>query len=203
MVFEDLPYLSIEEEKSLVGRAQAGDQEALNHLIKAHYKQIYFLALKLTKKKEWAEDVAQDASLQILTRIQQFRAESRFSSWVCTIVVNTALLKHRKEKRLVTKEDIYSPLMPSGDQSLDDAMISKELLQKTDEFLSHLRDGDQALFVKRFVEGLPLQTISEDTGLSLPALKSRFHRARLKLKQFADDQGWQISADGSSYAEEE
>ncbi len=118
-------------------------------------------------------------------------------------MVNTALLKHRKEKRLVTKEDIYSPLMPSNDQALDDVMISKELLQKTDEFLSHLRDGDQALFVKRFVEGLPLQTISEDTGLSLPALKSRFHRARLKLKQFADDQGWQISADGSSYIDGE
>ena len=128
--------------------------------------------------------------MQILTRINQFRAESRFSSWVSTIVVNTALLKHRKEKRIVPKEEIYSPLIPSNEASMDDVMINHELLQKTDDFLLHLRDGDQELFVKRFVEGMSLQAISDQTGLSLPALKSRFHRARLKLKSFAEDQGW-------------
>ncbi len=190
MIFEDTPYLTLEEEKALVMRAQAGDSDAANQLVEAHYKQIYFLSLKMTKKKEWAEDVAQDACLQILTRISQFRAESRFSSWVSTIVVNTALLKHRKEKRIVPKEEIFSPLMPSNEISADDMMINQELLQKTDDFLMHLRDGDQELFVKRFVEGMSLQSISDQTGLSLAALKSRFHRARLKLKGFAEEQGW-------------
>ena len=150
------------------------------------------LALKITRNTVWAEDVTQEACVQVLRRIDQFRSESRFSSWICRIVVNTALLKHRREKRLVPMEEIYSPDSVSLEPQPDEVVINRELLKKTDEFLGDLRDGDRELFVKRFVEGLSLQSISEETGLSLPALKSRFHRARLRLRAASETRQWEV-----------
>jgi RNA polymerase sigma-70 factor, ECF subfamily len=168
-------------------------ETALDRLIEAHYQQMYHLALKVTRDTVWAEDVTQEACVQVLRRIDQFRSESRFSSWLCRIVVNTALLKHRREKRLIPTEDLYSANAASNDATPDQISIQRELLTKTDDFLSQLRDGDKELFVKRFIEGLSLQNISEETGLSLPALKSRFHRARLRLKTACTEQEWGIS----------
>jgi len=106
--------------------------------------------------------------------------------------VNTALLKHRREKRLVPTEEIYSPNAVSPEPEPDQVAIHRELLQKTDDFLGELREGDRELFIKRFVEGLSLQSISDETGLSLPALKSRFHRARLRLKDAAEIRQWDL-----------
>ena len=192
MITRKVKMLTVETEARLVEQAQNGSKEALNRLIESHYQQMYHLALKITRNTVWAEDVTQEACVQVLRRIDQFRSESRFSSWICRIVVNTALLKHRREKRLVPMEDIYSPDSASLEPQPDQVVINRELLKKTDEFLGDLRDGDRDLFVKRFVEGLSLQSISEETGLSLPALKSRFHRARLRLKEASETRQWQL-----------
>ena len=74
----------------------------------------------------------------------------------------------------------------------EQAVSDRELLLLTDAFLAELRDGDRELFTRRFVDGLSLQSISDETGLSLPALKSRFHRARLRLKDASDKGAWGI-----------
>lgn len=193
MITRKVDILTLKQEKYLVAQAQQGSRDALDRLIEAHYQQMYHLALKVTRDAVWAEDVTQEACVQVLRRINQFRSESRFNSWLCRIVVNTALLKHRREKRLVPTADIFSNNAVSQDPLPEQVTINRELLAKTDHFLSQLRDGDRELFVKRFVEGLSLQNISDETGLSLPALKSRFHRARSRLKTFSDEQGWTIS----------
>jgi RNA polymerase sigma-70 factor (ECF subfamily) len=193
MITRKVATLTLEQEKKLVLEAQNGSRKALERLIDAHYQQMYYLALKITRDTAWAEDVTQEACVQVLRRIDQFRSESRFCSWLCRIVVNTALLKHRREKRLVPTADIFSANTPTNDPLPDEVSMNRELLKKTEDFLSQLRDGDRDLFVKRFVEGLSLQNISDETGLSLPALKSRFHRARLRLKQVSEEQAWCIS----------
>ena len=193
MITKNIAHLSEKQEQRLVKQAQQGSQRALNQLIEAHYQQMYYLALKVTRDANWAEDVTQEACVQVLRRIQQFRSESRFSSWLSRIVVNTALLKHRREKRFVPTDELFSVNTASDDATPDQISINRELLDKTDRFLSQLREGDKELFVKRFVEGLSLQNISDETGLSLPALKSRFHRARLKLKNISVEQNWGMS----------
>ena len=190
MITNSLPLLTLEEEQTLVQRAQNGDQRALDRLLESHYQQMYYLALKVTREPLWAEDVTQEASLQVLRRIGQFRSESRFSSWLCRIVVNTALLRHRKEKRFVPMADIYSNGERSPEPTPEQLVGDRELLRRTDDFLASLREGDRELFIRRFVDGLSLQEISDETGLSLPALKSRFHRARLRLKEVSEQECW-------------
>ncbi len=182
--------LEIEEEERLVAEAQAGGHAALARLLEVHYQQMYHLALKVTRDPVKAQDVTQEASLQVLRRIDQFRGESRLSSWLSRIVVNTALLRHRREKRLVPTPDIYPPLLKSNEPDPDDMARDRQLLEMADKMLSELRDGDRELFVRRFVDGLSLNSISAETGLSLPALKSRFHRARLRLKEASEEAGW-------------
>jgi RNA polymerase sigma-70 factor (ECF subfamily) len=179
-----------EHEQALVEQAQSGDRVAMETLLTRHYQQMYHLALKMTRDPVKAQDVTQESCMQVLRRIDQFRSESRFSSWLCRIVVNTALLRHRREKRLVPTAEIFSPLAASSDPVPEQLAADREVLIMTDEFLSALRDGDRELFLRRFVDGLSLQTISEETGLSLPALKSRFHRARLRLKEEMEKGDW-------------
>ena len=167
-------------------------------MIEAHYQQIYHLSLKICRDSVAAEDVTQEACVQILRRISQFRSEARFNSWVSRIVLNTALLRHRKERRLVPSEDLISLTEADPGPNPEEELISKEMLLKTKEVLQELREGDYELFMKRFVEGRSLKSISEETGLSLPALKSRFHRARQRLKAIAIQEEW-----GLDFMEEE
>jgi RNA polymerase sigma-70 factor (ECF subfamily) len=192
MITRKLKHLTPEEESIIVAESQLGSKAALNRLIETHYQQMYHLALKVTRNQVLAEDVTQEACVQVLRRIEQFRSESRFNSWLSRIVVNTALLRHRRDKRLVPTDEIFSSDEVSPEPEPEQIIINKELLEKTDRFLSQLREGDRDLFVKRFVEGLSLQSISEETGLSLPALKSRFHRARNRLKETSINQGWGV-----------
>ncbi len=190
MITPNQPLLTLEEEQALVARAQSGQVRALDRLLGAHYQQMYHLALKVTRDPVKAQDVTQEACVQVLRRIDQFRSEARFGSWLCRIVVNTALLKHRREKRLIPTPEIFSPLAAAKEPPPEKLASDRELLQLTDRFLEGLRDGDRELFVRRFVDGLSLQSISDETGLSLPALKSRFHRARLRLKAESDKARW-------------
>ena len=201
MITRKVKMLTPEEESRLVQEAQAGSKQALNQLIEAHYQQMYHLALKVTRNRVLAEDITQEACVQVLRRINQFRSESRLNSWISRIVVNTALLKHRREKRMIPTDEIFPSDAIALDPEPDQVTINKELLIKTDQLLGELRDGDRELFAKRFVEGLSLKSISEETGLSLPALKSRFHRARNRLREVSVSQNWGIEfqdADGVS-----
>ncbi len=180
------------EENALVASATAGNRAAMQTLLTRHYTQMYHLALKVTRDPVRAEDVTQEACVQVLRRIHQFRGEARFGSWLSRIVVNTALLRHRRERRLVPTPEIYSPAAVAPEPMPEQAVSDRELLLLTDAFLAELRDGDRELFTRRFVDGLSLQSISDETGLSLPALKSRFHRARLRLKDASDKGAWGI-----------
>lgn len=184
--------LTLEEEQRFVAQALEGDQQAMEILLSRHYAQMYHLALKMTRDPVRAEDVTQESCLQVIRRLHQFRAEARFSSWLSRIVVNTALLRHRREKRLVPTAEIFSPKEASEHPTPDQLASDREMLKITDTFLSTLREGDRELFIRRFVDGLSLQSLSEETGLSLPALKSRFHRARLRLKAASTEHRWGI-----------
>jgi RNA polymerase sigma-70 factor (ECF subfamily) len=194
MITPKLPRLTREMEEALVAQAQNGDHHALEQLLEVHYRQMYHMALKMTRDPVRAQDVTQEACVQALRKVDQFRSEARFASWLCRIVVNTALLRHRREKRLVPTPEIHSPMAAAPEPQPEDRTSDREVLLLTDQFLEDLRDGDRELFVRRFLDGLTLQSIAEETGLSVPAIKSRFHRARLRLKAAAKKNRWGVAA---------
>lgn len=182
--------MSIEEERDLVERARAGDQAALNTLIEAHYPAMYHLALKYTRDPERARDATQESCVQVLRHLSQFRAEARFSSWMARIVINSARLRYRGEKRLVPVGDALSTERPSAEPAPDKRVGDKQLLDLVDCFLRDAREGDYQLFVRRFIDGDSVKSISDDTGISVPAIKTRVHRARQRLKSQSRDARW-------------
>lgn len=93
-------------ERSLVQRAQRGDQDAFATLFQLHKKRVYSVCLQMTKDVADAEDLTQEAFLQVFRNINSFRGDSAFSTWLYRIAVNTVLMKLRRRKA-----PPYSPWM--------------------------------------------------------------------------------------------
>lgn len=184
--------LSVEDERALVAQAMAGDAQALNTLIEAHYPAMYHLALKYTRDPERAQDATQESCVQVLRHLSQFRAESRFSSWMARIVINSARLRYRGERRLVPVGDGSTIERASPDPEPEQRVADKQVLDLVDRFLQDTRDGDYQLFVRRFIDGESVKKISRETGISVPAIKTRVHRARLRLRTQCDDAQWGV-----------
>lgn len=128
--------------------------------------------------------------MQVLRHIAQFRSEARFGSWMARIVINAARLRHRREKRLVPVGDALEFDRPAPGPSPDRTAADRQLLQMVDDFLRDGRDGDYDLFVMRYVDQEPVREVAREAGISMPAVKTRVHRARKKLRDHADALRW-------------
>lgn len=128
--------------------------------------------------------------MQVLRHLGQFRAEARFSSWMARIVINSARLRYRGEKRLVPVGDGLAADRPARGPAPEQRVSDKQLLDLVDRFLKDGRDGDYQLFVRRFVDGDSIKAISADTGISVPAIKTRVHRARQRLRAQSESSQW-------------
>jgi RNA polymerase sigma-70 factor (ECF subfamily) len=176
------PIIDVEQERALLSKARDGDKRAMERLISVHYPAMYHLALRYTRDPERALDATQESCVQVLRHLGQFRSEARFSSWMARIVINSARLRYRSDKRLVPMADGIWMDSVSKTPSPEDMTAGRELLQQVDQVLQNGREGDYNLFLKRFVDGESVKNISEQTGVSVPAIKTRVHRARNRLK---------------------
>jgi RNA polymerase sigma-70 factor (ECF subfamily) len=188
------------DERQLVQRAQAGDFEAFTELISAHKDRIYGLALRLSGSREDAEDIVQDALLKAIDKIDQFRLESSFGTWLYAIALNQAraLLARRKQDDLRPIED-YLP----GHQAVDiesgragveapglfewkdpeKLFEEEELRQIIDRLVAELPYKYREAFLLRYDEELSVKEIADVINESEAATKSRILRARLALRE--------------------
>ena len=95
------PIIDVEQERALLAQAREGDKRAMERLIAAHYPAMYHLALRYTRDPERALDATQDSCVQVMRHLGQFRSEARFSSWMARIVLYSARLRYRADRRLV------------------------------------------------------------------------------------------------------
>lgn len=184
--------LTAKEEAALVDRAQAGDEAALAQLLDHSYLPMYRLALKYSGDPDIAADATQEACVMAIRRLHQFRGASRFSSWVGRIVINAVRMSYRSSSRYVPTEETIGNDQLSREPRPDDAVADAQLVDLIDDFLSRQRDGDHDLFVRRYVNGDSLSAICESTGITMPALKSRLHRARNRLKERSERARWGV-----------
>lgn len=182
--------MTLSEERALVRRAKNGDGEALETLIARHYQAMFRLALKYTRDVHRAQEATQESCVQVLRHIAQFRSEARFGSWMARIVINAARLRHRREKRLVPVGDALEFDRPAPGPTPDRMAADRQILSMVDDFLRDGRDGDYDLFVMRYVNDEPVREVADEAGISMPAVKTRVHRARKKLRDHADELHW-------------
>lgn len=175
-------------EEQLIEEAVNGSRKALAELVKKYEQTVYNFAFKICRNKERAENTMQETFLSMVKSLKQFSGKSKLSTWLYTIVSNHCLMQARSQK----KYDYTSLENEDGlvdERHVVDWKFSPNKLAENSELKDVLDDAIQKLpheyrivFLLRDVEGLSTKETSEIVNLSVPAVKSRLHRARAFLR---------------------
>ena len=177
---------------ALVHASKSGDIAAFEELVKRYDRKLLRIAQHITHNREDAEDIVQEAFLKAFQHLDQFREDSKFSTWLIRITLNQSLMKLRKWRptREISIENDFQREEDSlpidiadwapNPEELYRAAELREILRKT---LQELGVGLRVVFVLRDMEGLSIEQTAEALGLSLAAVKARSFRARLQLRE--------------------
>lgn len=187
------------DEQRLIDRLKAKDESALDLFMAEYGGKVYGLSLRMTGNHHDAEEVCQDVFLTVFEKIGTFRGDAKLSSWVYRITANTALMKLRKRPKIkalpleeelgpaMTEEGMLAEPVVDWSRLPDDELERKELTRRIEAAITQLPPDYRSVFVLRDIEGLTAEEACSVLDLSVAALKSRLHRARLFLrKQLAD-----------------
>jgi RNA polymerase sigma-70 factor, ECF subfamily len=163
---------------TLVVRAQEGDVRAFSELARRHQAALYRLALRLVGNPADAEDALQDSLLDAWRRLDRFRGDSAFTTWIYRIVTNRCLDLLRRRRTTVPVDEVVEPVAPDSVERLAEYDAGVAALRTA---LTTLPDDQRACFVLREMEGLGYAEIAEITGGTETAVRGRIHRARRTL----------------------
>jgi len=178
-------------ELELVTAARAGDVAAFETLVNRYERKIFRLGMNITGSREDAEDVMQEAFLKAYEHLPDFQGNSRFYTWLVRIAVNQALMKLRKrrpnetslDQEIETGEDSFFRDVEDWGPSPEERYRQAELQGILSEVIGDLDPSFRIVFQLRDIEELSTEETAEILKLSVPAVKSRLLRARLKLRQ--------------------
>ena len=174
-------------ERSLIQRAQMGDEQAFGALFQMHKKRVYSVCLQMTKDVSDAEDLTQEAFMQVFRSVNSFRGDSAFSTWLYRIAVNTVLMKMRRRKAppIVSLDEPVSSDAPSltrdigrVDPSLSGAVDRIALNRAIEE----LPAGCRQIFDLHEVKGYQHHEIAQLLQCSIGNSKSQLHKAKMKMR---------------------
>lgn len=189
------PDVSQDEDNQLLSRAQAGDVAAFEELVSRHRDAVFGLALRMTRSDADAAEITQDTFLSAYQHLRDFRGDAAFGSWVHRIAANNALMRLRHLKvKAAAEADLLEPefsergtLMdaprPEWAKAGEEQILDAELGQAIQQAADQLPEDYRRVFLLKDVDGLSYEQIAEITGDSVPAIKSRLHRARLALRE--------------------
>jgi RNA polymerase sigma-70 factor (ECF subfamily) len=174
-------------DSDLISRAQEGDQQACATIFDLHRRRVYSTCLLMTKNVFDAEDLMQDAFIQIFRGLRSFRGDSAFSTWIYRVVVNTVLMTRRK--RHLREVSLDEPA------TLDHGQVPREFGRNDNKLVGtidrialtqaakELPEGCRTIFLLHEVEGYEHHEIAEQLSCSIGNSKSQLHKARLKMRK--------------------
>ena len=180
-------------DRELVEGLKAGDEFAVRHLLARHGDTLYGIASRVTENNEDAQEAVQDALIQALRAISEFRDESSLKTWLVRIVINSARMRRRTQSRhrkreLLSVEDHFSedgmhlqPVAPWRDIP-ETAALSAEEREKVRAAILDLPEDYGLVIQLTDIEGLNVREAAEALEITLAAAKSRLHRGRLRLR---------------------
>ena len=179
--------VSTSPDADVLARAQAGDHYAFAQLYALHKRRIYSLCLRMVGNVAEAEDLTQEAFLQLHRKIATFRGDSAFSTWLHRLAINVVLMHLRKKGlSLISLDEAMEPTPEEGpgrsfgapDLSLAGS-IDRLALERA---ISDLPAGYRLIFVLHDIEGYEHNEIAAMLDCSIGNSKSQLHKARLKLR---------------------
>jgi RNA polymerase sigma-70 factor (ECF subfamily) len=189
----------VDRDAALVEALRRQDPGAADALVAAYGDRVYRLAIRITSNEQDAEEVVQDALWTAARKIDTFKGESAFGSWLYRITANAAYqkLRTRQSKR---QEVSWEDLLPTFDEQgqhvhavgdwsarIEEPALHTELRSVIATAIDDLPGDYRTAFLLHDVEGLSNPEIAETLHITLPAVKSRVHRSRLFLRQRLSD----------------
>ena len=181
----------IDDELQLVTAARGGDISAFESLVNRYERKIFRLGMNITGNREDAEDVMQEAFLKAYQHLPEFEGNSRFYTWLVRIAVNQALMKLRKrrpnqvslDEEIETGDDSFFRDVEDWGPSPAERFEQTQLHEILNSAISELDPSFRIVFQLRDIEEMSTEETADVLHLSVPAVKSRLLRARLKLRQ--------------------
>lgn len=171
----------------MVKRAQQGDADAFAALFHQHKARLYSVCLRMTNNTAEAEDLTQDAFLQVFRKLATFRGDSALSTWLYRIAVNTVLMHFRKKAlRQISLDEPYSQDAKTVRReygSRDDRLTGSVDRIALARAIKELPDGYRTIFLLHEVEGYEHQEIAELLECSVGNSKSQLHKAKLRIRE--------------------
>jgi len=180
-----------DDESALVAAAKSGDISAFETLVGRYERKIFRLAQNITQNREDAEDAMQESFLKAYEHLGEFQGNSRFYTWLVRIAVNQALMKLRRrrpnvvslDQELDTGEDMMPREVEDWGPSPEERYGQTELSGILGKVIGELDPPFRVVLQLRDIEELSTEETAEALSLSVPAVKSRLLRARLKLRE--------------------
>jgi RNA polymerase sigma-70 factor (ECF subfamily) len=175
----------------LLDAARAGDRVALERLLARHQPRVYRFGLKMCRDAEDAKDVLQETLLAVARGLKDFRGASSVSTWLYTIARSFCIKKRRRSKFAPEAEeslDAREPgeearQLPDPARPPDESLAGRQVEAALEAAIAALEPMYREVLVLRDVEGLSAPEVAEVMGLSVEAVKSRLHRARVAVRE--------------------
>jgi RNA polymerase sigma-70 factor (ECF subfamily) len=180
-------------EAEAIRLAQQGDASAFEHIYRLHSRRVYALCLRMVGNPAEAEDLTQDAFLQLFRKIGTFRGESAFSTWLHRLSVNVVLMKLRKktlpetslEESTDPEDEVNGPRREIGGPDLMlTGSIDRVHLERA---IEQLPPGYRQVFVLHDVQGFEHNEIAGLMDCSIGNSKSQLHKARMRLRELLQE----------------
>jgi RNA polymerase sigma-70 factor, ECF subfamily len=180
-----------DDEHLLVAAAQAGDAAAFEELVSRYEGKIFRLTRNITGNHEEAEDAMQDAFLKAYAHLQDFHGNSRFYTWLVRIAANEALMRLRKrrpnqfslDEPIEGETDLFPRELEDWGPTPEQKYAQSEMQGIVSDMIDRLEPEFRIVLLLRDFEELSTQETADALGISIPAVKSRLLRARLKLRE--------------------
>ena len=173
------------EEADWIARAQRADTSAFERLYRMHIDKVYGLCLRMTGNVAEAEDCAQEAFIQAWNKIDRFRGDSAFATWLHRIAVNSVLGRMRKSKREHDRIQLAGYTMDSPTAAADTGE-----LRDLSNAVNRLPEGARHVFVLYAVYGYSHEEAGDMLGIASGTSKAQLHRARRLLAQQLEEEGF-------------
>jgi RNA polymerase sigma-70 factor (ECF subfamily) len=174
---------------ALLDAARRGDGGAIDALLERHQARIYRFGMKMCRNPEDARDVLQETLLAMARGLRDFREESSMSTWLYRVARSFCLKKHRKGKfqpsnvaSLETDLPLEANRLVAKGKRPDEVLEGKELQEALEASIDSLDPVYREVLILRDFEGLTAPEVAEALGVSVDAVKSRLHRARLAVR---------------------
>ena len=180
-------------EAEAIRRAQQGDADAFERIYRLHNRRVYALCLRMVGNTAEAEDLAQEAFLQLFRKIATFRGESAFSTWLHRLSVNVVLMRLRKKTLAETSLDETADADeessgPRKDVGGPDLRLSGSVDRvNLERAVEKLPPGYRSIFVLHDVQGYEHNEIAAIMKCSIGNSKSQLHKARMRLRQLLQE----------------